>query len=269
MDPRALFVVYCAAVVLASAAGAQTINTDQMLRLIRGDVILERAAGEGEPGFTDDFLIEECAFSSRGVNPYFSLEPCYQLVLRGEDDGEKVELIITVLDETREIKLVIDGRLRRIRARVIEERESKDGELFEISRNYYARCKQTGDIYYFGEDVCFFEEGECVGTGGSWLAGANGATPGIIMPGTFLLGSRYFQEVAPGIALDRAEHIAMGETLTVPAGVLEDCVTILETTPLEPGAESEKVYAEGIGLIKDGPLQLVSFGFDTKCGDDD
>ena len=32
----------------------------------------------------------------------------------------------------------------------------------------------------------------------------------MIMPGTFLLGARYFQELADGIALDRAEHMEMG-----------------------------------------------------------
>jgi hypothetical protein len=91
-------------------------------------------------------------------------------------------------------------------ARVVEEREWQDDELVEVSRNFFARCKETGDVFYFGEEVDLYEDGEIVGHGGAWLAGRDGALPGIIMPGRFLLGSRYYQEVAPDIALDRGEN---------------------------------------------------------------
>jgi hypothetical protein len=212
-------------------------------------------------GFTEEFFLAGCTFDSRGGNAFFSLEPGYQLYLAGEDHGELVELYITVLRETRDVTIDVGGRLRTVRTRVIEERESVDGELFEISRNFYARCVETSDVFYFGEDVCFFENGECVGTGGSWLAGAGGAVPGIIMPGRFLLGSRYFQEQAPGVALDQAEHTAMGVALDVPAGHLEGCATVFETSGLEPQAHDEKIYAPGIGLVKDGAIELVRAGF--------
>ena len=36
---------------------------------------------------------------------------------------------------------------------VLEERESSSGELVEISRNFLATDRTTGDVYYFGEDV--------------------------------------------------------------------------------------------------------------------
>jgi hypothetical protein len=77
------------------------------------------------------------------------------------------------------------------------------------------------------------------------------------MPGTFLLGSRYFQEQAPGIALDRAEHVEMGLTVETEAGTFKRCVRVIETTPLEPGAESEKIYCPGVGLVLDNEVQLV------------
>jgi hypothetical protein len=117
-------------------------------------------------------------------------------------------------------------------------------------------------VVYFGEDVDFYEDGEIVGHEGSWRAGVAGAAPGLIMPGTFLLGSRYYQEVAPGVAEDRAEHVAMGLDVEVEAGDFTHCVEVLETTPLEPGAESEKTYCPGVGLVVDGDLELVEFGID-------
>jgi hypothetical protein len=34
-----------------------------------------------------------------------------------------------------------------------------------------------------------------------------------------------------------------------------------ESSPLEPGKIEEKVYGPGIGLIEDGSLMLVSYGY--------
>jgi hypothetical protein len=34
-----------------------------------------------------------------------------------------------------------------------------------------------------------------------------------------------------------------------------------ETTPLEPKAKEYKIHAPGIGLIRDGNLQLITYGF--------
>ncbi len=210
-------------------------------------------------GFTSAYDLERCTWSSRGAaNPYFPLKPGHRLVLEGEEDGEEIEVIITV---TRRTELVTfetpRGNTLSVRARVIEERESADGELVEVSRNWFALCKETSDVFYFGEDVDDYEDGEIVGHGGAWRAGENGALPGIIMPGTFLLGSRYFQEVAPGVALDRARHVEDGITMPTAAGVFTGCVMIKETTPLEIGAKSFKIYCPGVGLVFDDVIELT------------
>ena len=116
----------------------------------------------------------------------------------------------------------------------------------------------TNDIFYFGEEIL------TPGIPGAWEAGKGDppAQPGLIMPGRFLLGSRYFQEVAPEVSPDRAEHVAMGLTITVPtvpAQTFEDCVEVLETTPLEPNAKSTKRYCPGVGLVFDNGVELVDF----------
>jgi hypothetical protein len=211
-------------------------------------------AWSAEEEFTDEFRIGDCRFRSEGANPHFILRPGYRLILEGDDDGEKIRLVITVLDETKNIAL---PRYGTVRTRVVEEREWKDGRLVEISKNYYAICDKTNDVYYFGESVNIYQPNGTVTHDGSWLAGVNGATPGIIMPGTFLLGARYFQEQAPGVAMDRAEHVEMGLVMQTEAGTFQDCVFVVETTPLEPGAESEKIYCPGIGLVADGVVQLI------------
>jgi hypothetical protein len=167
-----------------------------------------------------------------------------------EGDDERVE--ITIKDETETISFTTDdGAAITVEARVIEEREFEDGEIVEISQNWFARCVETGDVFYFGETV--------VGAGGQWRAGENGAQPGIIMPGRYLLGSRYFQEQAPRVAMDRAEHIQMDLEIDVPAGAFEDCVRIRETSPLEPGHKTLKVYCPGVGLVVDNKIELTEY----------
>jgi hypothetical protein len=219
--------------------------------------------------YTTQFPLDECTWSSNGRNQYFSLRTGDWLLLEGQDDEEFVQVQIKVLNQTKKITFKDEeGEYLTVYTRVVEEREWKDGELVEVSRNYYARCVQTGDIYYFGEDVDIFD-GDTVTHDGAWLAGKDTgdgkARPGLIMPGTFLLGSRYYQERAPGVALDRAEHVRMGLTLNTPAGTFEECVEVKETTPLEPGAVSIKFYCAELGLVQDGVVKLVNFhigGFD-------
>lgn len=224
----------------------------------------------GAGAFTKEFPIADCDFETRqfereDANPYFILQPGRELhynnfecVSRGECD-EVEELVIAILNKTRKFKLDIDGKAKTVVTRVLKETETANGQLVEISRNYYAQCDDTRDVYYFGENVDIYEDGKIVSHDGAWLTGNNGAKPGLILPGgAFLLGARYFQEVAPGVALDRAEHIAMNLKEETPAGRFENCVFIEETTPLEPGDLSEKTYCPGTGLLFDNELELVT-----------
>jgi hypothetical protein len=212
--------------------------------------------------FTSEFRLEACHFANRSNfrdvdNPHFPLKPGYQLVLEGMEDGELVRVEITVLPKVENISLEIGGQTRMVRTRVVEEREFADGELKEVSRNFFVICRNTNDIFYFGEDVDDYEDGMIVGHGGAWRAGVDGATPGIILPGTFLLGARYFQEMAPGIAEDRGENIEMGLEVMTPAGAFFDCVKVMETSSLDAGAESEKTYCPNVGLVVDDVVTLV------------
>ncbi len=208
--------------------------------------------------FTQSFGEQKADLVPTGRNPFFILEPGYVQTLEGNEDDAKVVLTITVLDETKKV----DG----IETRIVEERESEDGKIIEISRNYFAISKRTNSVYYFGEDSKTYKNGKVTGTGGSWESGKNGAVYGMMMPGVPLVGARYYQEIAPGEAMDRAEIVSTTDTLTVPAGVFSGVLKTCETTPLEPGSKEYKFYAAGIGLIKDGSLGLVRYGFGAVEG---
>jgi hypothetical protein len=198
--------------------------------------------------WTDQFAVERGELVSSGRNPFFVLEPGYRLTL--QDDDER--LVITVLTDTK----VVDG----IETRVVEERESKGDALVEVSRNYFAISKRTNSVFYFGEDVDIYKNGKVTTHEGSWLAGVNGARFGLAMPGQLLLGGRYYQEIAPGVAMDRAQIVSMTGTLKTPAGTFTNVLRIEETTPLERGAREYKLYAPGVGLLQDESLRLVEYG---------
>jgi hypothetical protein len=197
------------------------------------------------------FNLESCDFASTGENSYFILKPGFQAILEGEEDGEELQLTMTVLNETK----VVDG----IETRVLEERETEGGNLVEVSRNYFAICKPTNNAIYFGEDVEMYKDGKLVSQEGEWLAGQDGAKAGMIMPGDISVGLKYYQEIAPGVAEDRAEIVSVNGVLSTPAGKFDNVLETEETNPLEPSEKESKFYAPGIGLIQEEGLKLVEY----------
>ena len=194
-------------------------------------------------------------FSLAGANEFFPLVVGNESVLEGveiDDEGEEVEIRIesNVLDETE----MVAG----VETRVVEESEFEDGELVEVARDFYA-VTPDGTVCYFGEDVDNYEDGMVVNNEGSWRAGEDGNKPGIIMPGDPQVGQVYMQESAPGVAIDQAENLALGEELDVPAGIFDDTLTVEDCNPLDKSAKDDKVYVSGIGTAKDETAVLISF----------
>lgn len=199
-----------------------------------------------------EFNISQRALADIGESDFFILRPGYQLLLEG--GGETVT--VTVLDQVREI----DG----ITTRVVEERSEVRGKLVELAMNYFAIDPATRDVFYLGEDVDIYD-GDVVTHEGSWLAYRDG-NPGLIMPGRPEVGMRYYQEVAPGIAEDRAEVLSTSARVSTPAGTFENCLVTAESSELEPGGLEQKSYAPGIGLVQSGSLRLVSYGYVDTVG---
>ena len=99
-----------------------------------------------DPEYTTDLNRDRCTFTSTGSNPYFPLWPGYVLEYEGEELDDEEELVeialtITILPDTE----LVNG----VMTRVVEEFETEDGELVEVSRNFMAYCRETGDVWYF------------------------------------------------------------------------------------------------------------------------
>ena len=192
----------------------------------------------------DRFEINKADLLPTGTNPYIPMQPGRVLTLKHGADA----LTVTVLSETQ----LVDG----VTAGILEERETKGGKLVEVSRNFLATHKATGDVYYFGEDVDNYKEGRIVSHESAWRAGVANARFGLMIPARPSVGQAFYQEIAPKVAMDRVEVISISETVNTPAGTFEHCIHLRETTPLERDV-SHKYYAPGIGIIKDDAFELA------------
>ena len=130
---------------------------------------------------------------------------------------------------------------------VVRDAVKLDGVVLEDTFDWYAQDKQ-GAVWYFGEDTKEFKSGGRVVTEGSWEAGVNGQ-PGIIMPAHPKPGQPYKQEYSPNNAEDMGQVVAVGETVTVPAGTYQDCVKTKEWSMLESG-HGYKWFAKGVGFVR-------------------
>jgi hypothetical protein len=173
-------------------------------------------------------------------NPYFPLKPGEVFIYSGmTDEGSEVLQIIV----SHQKKTILG-----VECMIVNETVTADGILTEVSMNWYAQDK-AGNVWYFGEDSKEYENGEVVSTEGSWEAGVNGAEQGIMMEAHPRVGDIYYQEIAPGVAMDMAQVLSKEKQVTVPYREFDHCLFTKESTPLEPDVVEYKYYARGVGFI--------------------
>jgi hypothetical protein len=138
---------------------------------------------------------------------------------------------------------------------VVHDRVFEGGALVEDTIDWYSQDAE-GNVWYFGEQTATLDgHGNITGTEGSWQAGADGAEAGIFMPAEPVVGTAFQQESYPGHAEDRFVVLLSGQPVHVPYGSFDDTLVTLEWTVLEPDVLSEKVYARGIGEIREADVR--------------
>lgn len=189
-------------------------------------------------------------FTENVNNAYFPLPANRVVVFTGKDQGQTISVRMTVLG-TRTVGSVL--------TRVLEEFEWSDtngdgvvdpGEpVIEVSQNYFAQtttASRANTVCYFGEDVD--------PPAGSWLASDPNNFPGIFMPANPAVGQTFQQEGAPDIALDTATVVHKG-TVKVGGCKFPNSIRLEEANPID-GGKGFKTYAPGIGMIRDGALDI-------------
>ncbi|MDI3195262.1 hypothetical protein QK290_12650 [Pseudarthrobacter sp. AL07] len=193
-------------------------------------------AGEYSP------LINPADFSTKITNNYFSLpagkKMTYETTTAQGNVTERIE--VEILQETK----TIEG----VEAVIYLDREYKNGQLVEETRDYLAQHK-NGDVWYFGEDVNNYWNGMLMDHSGSFIHGKDGAKAGIWMKAEQRVGDSYRQEFYIGNAEDIRDTVATGETVTTKTRVYSDCVKVYDWTPLEKNAREHKYYCPEVGAL--------------------
>ncbi len=180
---------------------------------------------------------------------------------RDPDTGETIALRVEerVLPGTTQVAGVA--------VTVVDVSDYHNGELVKTTEDYFAQGPE-GSVYYLGERVDEYDGSKIVGHEGAWLTGEQADEPGVFLPAEMRLGDTFYQERVPGVAEERFTVIAVGETLTTPAGTFAGCVRteemhLTDVPGLLGGPTEQKVFCPGVGLVREdfpgGYMELMPF----------
>jgi hypothetical protein len=195
-----------------------------------------------------DFDRNKFSKSTTIDNRWAPLKPGTQFVTEGAAtvDGERIRrrVVFTVTDLTK----VVDG----VRSVVIWDRDYNNDVLVEAELAYFAQ-DDDGNVWQMGQYPEEYEEGKLVGHP-AWIAGLEGAKPGILMRADPRLGtSDYSQGWAPEVEYaDRAKVLKMGQKTCVTTGCYEDVLLTQEWDEADPAAQQLKYYAPDVGNVRIG-----------------
>jgi hypothetical protein len=198
----------------------------------------------GLPQGSESVDLNPADFTTKIDNRYWPMRPGSRWVYReGDTQGTTEKVVVEVTNKT---KTIANG----IVARVIRDTVSEKGVPVEVTDDWYAQDKK-GNIWYLGEYVTNYKNGQVVDHAGSFEAGIDGAQPGIAMPAKPKPGLSYRQEYYKGVAEDKAAVITVGEEkVEVPFGYFEKGVLMTrDLEPLEPKVQELKFYAPGVGPL--------------------
>jgi len=190
------------------------------------------------------------------TNPWLPLASLKQDIL--ENDSNRVERAARP-----EVHKTFEVGGQTIEALVVEDRDYENGKLAEVTLDYFAQSDE-GAVYYLGEDVDEYKNGEVVGHSGAWLLGKDTQKAGILMPAHPKPGDRFRSEDVPKITWEQDEVLSVSDTVTVPAGIYQNCVKIQEIA--SDGATEYKFYAPGVGGVKEveGKAALLLKSHETR-----
>ena len=210
------------------------------------------------PQGSEPVKLDPADFTTRIDNPYWPMAPGDKWVYSETDSGTEQRVEVTVTNQTKQIANGIE-------ARVVHDVVTEDGQLVEVTDDWYAQDK-AGNVWYLGEDTAEYENGKVTTRSGSFEAGVDGAQAGVIMPADPKDGMAYRQEYYKGEAEDKAEVLSTDEQVEVPFGYFQGALMTKDLVPLEPKVSEYKLYARDVGPVLtvktsggSGREELISF----------
>lgn len=194
------------------------------------------------------------------TNPLFPVNDLEQAVLLGNDDGRPLQVVYTLLPESKNKTIEWDGK--KIETRTIQYSAYFDRRIIEYAYDWYAQS-DDGSVWYFGEDVFNLAEGVVTDTSGTWLAGKDGPVA-MIMPASPKVGNVYRVENIPGVAFEEVEVKSVNAVVEGPRGSVMGCM--IGTQLHDNGSYSDKTFCPGYGEFfteKDLDLEAVAIAVPT------
>src|SRR4030088_157673 len=185
------------------------------------------------------------------TNPYLPLGSLKQDILEGTEKGHPLLVERTVKPGSKIFS--INGH--DVEALIMEDREFINGQIEEVALDYFAQ-DDDGTVYYLGEDVDNYKDGKVVAHEGAWLYGKDTQILGVIMPAYPRVGQKFSPEDVGKVTKENDIVISLSEKASVPAGKFDNCLKVKETN--SDGETEEKLYAPGVGAIKEEDLLLKS-----------
>jgi hypothetical protein len=185
------------------------------------------------------------------TNTYFPLASLKQDILEGTEKGKPLRVERTVKPGSKTFS--INGQ--DVEALIMEDREFINGQIEEVTLDYFAQ-DDDGTVYYLGEDVDNYKDGKIVAHEGAWLYGKDTKKLGVIMPAHPRVGQKFSPEDVGKVTEENDVVVSLSEKASVPAGKFENCLKVKETN--SDGETEEKLYAPGVGAVKEEDLILKS-----------
>jgi len=189
----------------------------------------------GEPTFSDPTSV---------TNPLFPIADLHSAVLLGAIDGQRFRTETTLLPETK----TIEWKGQPIETLVSQYVAYLDGRLEEVALDWYAQA-DDGAVWYLGEDVYNYVDGELADRDGTWITGVD-APPAMIMPGSPTVGDTYRPENAFPIVFEEVTVKAVDQVVEGPRGPVPGAITVRELHM--EGTTEDKVFAPGYGEFSTG-----------------
>jgi hypothetical protein len=185
---------------------------------------------------TEEYVpsIQPADFSASITNPYFSLPEGRQLTYMADTEDGLQETTVDI----KGTKIVAG-----VETRIYAKNVLLEGELVEEADEYYAQDKE-GNVWIFGEETSNYEQGLLLDHEGTWMAGMDGAQPGIAMKATPAIGDQYTIMYAPDVGKDIAEVLAIDTSITTAEASYDDCVKIYGHNSLDEESIDHEYYCK-------------------------
>ncbi len=185
---------------------------------------------------------------ARGVNRWLPLKAGVQWVRDGETDVGHRRVPHRVISTVTDVSRVIDGA----RSVAVLDQDIDAGQLVQQSLDYFGTDAQ-GNVWDLGGYTEDYEGGRFTLHRDAWLAGIDGAKPGVQMPADPKVSAPAFSIAQPpGEDPDVAKTIETGSRTCVPFRCFGGVLVVREGKASAPDNEY-KYYAAGVGEILNTP----------------